>query len=164
MKPSQTALLGLTLLLAPLTHAGESTTPDWRQTASSDEKVKNLTKVMPGASTLMLQMGERYRNMYWAGKLGKWEFAEYQVEEIEEIVKTLIITRPGRAETAQDFLDTGLHSFATAFKKRDWLTFKTAFEQMHVQCITCHARNAHAFITLPKIPAMGNSLVLEVTP
>ena len=160
MKNSQATLIYLALLLAPFSYAAD-TAPDWRQTATTNDKVKNLTEVMPGASTLMLQMGDRYRNMYWAGKLGKWEFAEYQLEEIEEIVKTLMITRPARAATAQDFLDTGLQSFPEAFKKKDWKTFKTAFEKMHAQCMTCHARNDHEFITLPKVPTMGNSLVLE---
>jgi len=163
MKLLHTYLIGLTLLFSTFVHATDSAT-DWRQTASTAEKVNNLTQVMPGASTIMLQMGERYKNLYWAANLGKWEFSEYQLEEMEELVKTLMITRPARAKTAKDFLDSGLQAFPDAFKNKDWKTFQTAFEQMRSHCMVCHIRNDHGFVTLPMVPKMGNSIVLEVKP
>lgn len=109
----------------------------------------------------MLQMGDRYRNLYWAAKQKKWEFAEYQIEEMQDLIETLMITRPKRKKTANKFLQTAFKLYPVALKKRDWLYFKNSFENMRKQCMICHVENDHAFIVLPKHPRKGNSLVLE---
>lgn len=136
---------------------------DWRHKADSSNKLNNLIEVMPGASVIMLQMGERYRNLYWAAKQGKWKFAEYQIEEMDDLIQTLTITRPKRAKTATKFMQTAFTLFPAALKEKNWQRFSTAFENMHNKCMTCHAENNHAFVTLPKQPRMGNSPVLEST-
>jgi len=152
-----TALFTLGLLFfSPLTLAS-----DWRQTAKPNDKINNLIQVMPGASVVMQQMGERFRNLYWAAKLGKWEFAEYQIEEMDDLIQTLIITRPKRAKTATKFMQAAFTLYPAALKEKNWQRFSTAFENMRNKCMTCHVENKHAFITLPKEPRMGNSPVLE---
>lgn len=134
---------------------------DWRKHGSDSEKLGNVVKVIPGASNIMLQMGERYKNLYWAGKQGKWLFAEYQVEEMQELMKTLIITRPGRATTARDFLQSGFTKLDPAITTQNEAGFLRAFEHMRQQCMVCHQRNDHAFVTLPPVPGRGQSPVLD---
>ncbi len=134
---------------------------DWRHKADSSNKLNNLIQVMPGASVIMQQMGERYRNLYWAAKQGKWEFAEYQIEEMQDLIETLTITRPKRAKTATKFMQTAFTLFPAALKEKNWQRFSTAFENMQKQCMICHVANDHAFIVLPEQPRMGNSPVLD---
>jgi len=134
---------------------------DWRSNASVNEKVQNLIEVMPSASVIMLQMGERYKNLYWAAKQEKWDFAEYQMEEMRELVNMLIITRPGRAETAKMFRTAVFEKLTTAVESRKWNQFEKGFELLRTECMQCHARNDHAFITLP-IPKSANSPVLNM--
>lgn len=134
---------------------------DWRHTAKPSDKINNLVQVMPGASVIMQQMGERYRNLYWAAKQKRWKFAEYQIEEMQDLIETLIITRPKRAKTATKFMKTAFKLYPAALKKQDWLHFRNSFENMRKQCMVCHVDNDHAFIVLPKHPRMGNSPVLE---
>jgi len=134
---------------------------DWRHKADSSTKLNNLIQVMPGASVVMQQMGERFRNLYWAAKLEKWEFAEYQIEEMDGLIQTLIITRPKRSKTATKFMQTAFTLFPAALKEKNWQRFSTAFENMRNKCMTCHVENKHAFVTLPRQPRMGNSPVLE---
>lgn len=134
---------------------------DWRKTAPKGKKIENLIKVMPGASNLMLQMGERYRNLYWAGKQGKWEFAAYQIEEMQDLIETLIITRPKRGATAKEFLASAFTEFPKAIETRDSQRFTAAFEHMRAQCMVCHSKNEHSFIVLSPQPQKGNSPVLD---
>lgn len=164
MKKNLFVVLLLTLVLmtlAPLLHAAEEKTVDWRKTGSDREKIDNLVEVVPGASNIMLQMGERYRNLYWAGKQGKWQFAEYQIEEMDDLINTLMITRPKRAATAKEFLDTGFSKFPDAIASKDWKQFSAAFTHLRQSCMTCHGKNDHAFITLPAAPRKGNSPVID---
>lgn len=148
-------LLGTGVVVADTSH------PDWRKSGSDRNKLENVVRVIPGASTIMLQMGERYRNLYWAARLGKWQFAEYQLEEIEELVATLMITRPKRAATAKQFLQGALGKFPAAIESKNWSQFSVAFENMREQCMRCHVQNDHAYIVLPAQPGRSNSIVLD---
>lgn len=148
-------LATLSLLLLSLS----AQAADWRTTAPAADKLENLVAVMPGASVIMLQMGERYKNLYWAAKQNKWEFAEYQTEEMEDLLIMLKITRPARAKTADEFLEAVFPMISEATASKDWKRFEHAFETLRHQCMACHAKNDHAFITLP-MPKSANSPVL----
>ena len=124
------------LLSLPLLSTAQAA--DWRTTASDKQKLKNVVKVLPGASTIMLQMGERYRSLYWAGVQEKWQFAEYQIEEMQGLIKTLMITRPKRAATAKQFLDKAFGDFPLAIREKHWGSFSLAFERMRQHCMKCH--------------------------
>ena len=134
---------------------------DWRKTAPANKKIDNLIEVMPGASNLMLQMGERYRNLYWAGKQGKWDFAAYQIEEMQDLIETLMITRPKRSASAKAFAQIAYTGFPKAIENKDWQRFAAAFDHMREQCMICHNKNDHAFIVLSAQPQKGNSPVLD---
>lgn len=150
----------ITLLLATQLNA-ESSKQDWRKTGSAEEQLKNVVQVIPSAADIMFQMGERYRNLYWAGKQGKWEFAQYQTEEMQSLVKKLMLTRPNRAATAKTFLDDAFEGYEQAIQQKDRKKFQAAFEHMRQRCMACHIQNEHAFIVLNKQPAKGNSPVLD---
>ena len=134
---------------------------DWRKTASLEEKVDKLVEVMPGAAVIMHEVGDRYRNLYWAGKQGQWEFAEYQAEEIKDLIEMLQITRPARAATAQTFLDRSYPHIEAAARSRDWQRFQSAFADLRRACMDCHVQNDYAFIRLPAEPRAPTSIVLE---
>ena len=109
----------ITLLLTTELNA-ESNNQDWRKTGSAEEKLENVVQVIPSAADIMFQMGERYRNLYWAGKQGKGEFAQYQSEEMQRLVKNLMLTRPNRAATAQTFLADAFEGYEQAIQQKDW--------------------------------------------
>ena len=152
-------LLAFFMLMNPL--LAHSTDNDWRKTGSDKEKLNNVVKVIPSTADIMFQMGERYRNLYWAGKQGKWEFAQYQTEEMQSLIKELILTRPNRAATAQAFLLDAFKGFENAIEQKDWPKFQNAFALMREQCMICHRQNEHAFIVLNKTPPKGNSPALD---
>ena len=151
----------LCLLLTLSTNISYANGADWRKSGSDEEKLKKIIKVIPSTSDIMFQMGERYKNLYWAAKQGKWDFAEYQLEEMESLLKTLMITRPKRKETARNFLDYGFNGYEDAIKNKDWGAFQKTFNNMRQACEHCHKQNRHAFITLQKTPIKGSSPVLD---
>ena len=153
-------LLVIALLITYQAYA-EADNKDWRKTGSADEKLDNVVQVIPSAADIMFQMGERYRNLYWAGKQGKWQFAQYQTEEMQSLIKKLIITRPNRAATAKTFLLDAFDGFEVAIKNKDWNNFQSAFEYMRQRCMACHIQNEHAYVVLNKQPMKGNSPVLD---
>lgn len=129
--------------------------------APEDARLQRVEAVMPGASELMLQMGERYKNLYWAAKQGRWDFAAYQAEEMEELVEKLALASPKRAASANAFLQRVYPALPQAIASREWRRFDAAFAQMRAQCMDCHAKNDHAYITLP-VPKTASSPVLNL--
>lgn len=142
------------------TVAAETAT-DWRQGAEVSHKVERLVEVLPSAANIMIEMGARYQNLYWAAKLGKWEFAGYQAEEIKELIEKLQITRPKRAASAREFLDAVYPMLPEAANTRDWKKFEAAFEKMRHECVACHGKNEMGFVQLP-LPRRASSPVLNM--
>jgi len=153
-------LLALLFTLSSVAMAEQG--EDWRHSASTEAKVEQILKTLPSTAHVMIEVGERYQNLYWAGKLGQWEFAQYQMEEIVKLVELLQISAPKRAATAQVFLEQATGEFDAAFKKKDWGTFLHAFRTLRAQCILCHNNNDHGFIVPPEHPVTANSVILNL--
>ncbi|MCG8068789.1 MAG: hypothetical protein JAY84_13085 [Candidatus Thiodiazotropha taylori] len=153
----KTSIIVLLLLVPVVTSQA-----DWREQSSPSDQLANLVELVPGTSHWMFEIGERYKNLYWAAKQGRWEFAQYQVEEIEKLIKVVQLARPKRAETAQEFLETGVPIINDGVASKKWDLFKPAFAKLNQACMTCHGKNDHAFITLPVEPASASSPVLNL--
>ena len=134
---------------------------DWRKRATTAGKVENLVKVIPGAADIMIVVGERYKNLYWAARQGKWEFAEYQAEELKDLIEKLQITRPKRAGTSQEFLDAVFPDIIEASASGDWKRFGASFDNMRKRCMECHVKNDHGFVVLEE-PKKASSPVLNM--
>ncbi|BBB27714.1 hypothetical protein [Amphritea japonica] len=141
----------------------KSSMHDWRHDGSPAEKVSNLVQLVPGTSHWMAEMGARYQNLYWAAKQEKWDFAHYQLEEMESLVHIVSRARPGRAETAAVFLDKAIEPVEHALADEDWRKFEKAFSVLRAECMACHAKNDHSFIVLPEKPIWASSPVLNMT-
>ena len=134
---------------------------DWRSTSSTAKKVDKLVAVMPATGNIMIEMGERYKNLYWAAKLGQWEFANYQAEEMEELIDKLKITRPELTKTANEFLKNSYPQVSQVVQLRDWDKFSAMFDNLRNECMACHSKNEHGFIALP-VPHRASSPVLNM--
>jgi len=135
---------------------------DWRKDGSAEEQLSNLVELVPGTAHWMNEMGERYKNLYWAAKQEKWEFANYQVEEIDKLTKIVILARPKRAKTAQEFLDSAIPELTKAMEEPSWDSFEQSFMKLQQACMICHVQNDHGFIVIPLVPASASSPVLNM--
>jgi len=128
----------------------------------ADDDDRRGRMAYPSASHIMIEVGERYQNLYWAARTDKWQFAEYQVEELIKQVELLKEARPAFAPSAEIFLDKAFDGYQTAFAERSWARFERAFDRMRGQCIACHGRNDHGFIVPPKKPVTAPSPILNL--
>jgi hypothetical protein len=135
---------------------------DWRTAGSHETRVENLVTLVPGASHWMVEMGERYQNLYWAAKLEQWDFAAYQAEEIESLVKQLSLARPKRAASAEIFMADVFPMLHEEVAKKRWSAFEAAFRHLNSACMACHAREDHGFVVLPVAPKTAPSPVLDL--
>ena len=156
------ATLRSALILSSLLAAGTALAADWRKEADDAERLQKLVELVPGTAHWMIEMGDRYQNLYWAAKQGKWEFATYQSEEIEKLVQIAMLARPKRAASAQMFLDKMFPLMHEAAASQDWDRFEDAFHTLNTECTACHAREDHSFVVIPREPARASSPVLNM--
>lgn len=155
---AMTAVISGGLMMVSAVSAGD----DWREKATAEEQLANVVKLVPGAAHWMIEMGERYKNLYWAARQEKWEFAAYQAEEIEKLVETMMLARPGRAASARRFLEDVFPALHEVIATRQWNSFEPAFRQLNAACMACHVREDHAFVQIPPEPATASSPVLNL--
>lgn len=149
----------LSLILALVTGVAMA---DWRKDAGTEEQVDNLVALQPGTSHWMLDVSERYRNLYWAAKLDQWQFAAYQADKIHGLLdETVPTARPKRAKTAARFVDTVFPDLTEAVESRKWSRFEQAFERMRGACVACHTANDYGYIVPTRVPARGSSPALH---
>jgi hypothetical protein len=117
--------------------------------------VGTIEEQFSGFSATMREVSYRYEELYWAGMDGNWEYADYQLEHIEEALEAGIIRRPERALNADLFLKTGAQAMQVVIDNKDGEAFEQGFSHFRTACIDCHVREKVEFIPigLPKLRA-----------
>lgn len=138
---------GCLFALSTLSYADSS----WLK-GTPDQQLKTLADIQPGLGTVMIEYGNRFTTMYYAGKAGNWGMADYQLKEMREIQEVGENTRPARAPMLKAFESSSLDKLADAIKAKDGKKFEVAFKQAVEGCNGCHAANGFEFIKyqLPK--------------
>lgn len=114
--------------------------------------VNQLAKIAPGTGVLMMEIGNRWWNLYYAGIDGNWDLAGHEIKETEEAMEIIEVTRPKRKADLEEFLDEQKDPLSDAIKAKDVAKFKTAFINSVKACNNCHAEADMSFIKwqLPK--------------
>ncbi len=113
---------------------------------TTDEKFETVTDHFGGFARAMLEIQYRYVEMFWAGEDENWDYAAYQLEEMEEALEDGLQRRPARAQSAQHFMNVVIPEMEEAIASRNKENFDQAFELFTLQCNSCHAMEQVAFI------------------
>ena len=110
---------------------------DWIK-GNDEEQLKTIEKHFRGLDMAMIEIGYRYRELFWAGKDQNWEYAAYQVDKIKLSLENALQRRPQRAKSAQSFLQTILPEMKKSVESRDTMLFNNNFEILTLNCNSCH--------------------------
>ena len=122
---------------------------DYRWLPDDDaEKFSAIENQFGGFSETMHSVGHRYTELYWAGRDRNWQFADYQLEKINDSIERGIIRRPARAESARDFLDGDIAPLQETIDAEDGDAFDEQFDDFTAACNTCHAKEEVPFINI----------------
>lgn len=114
---------------------------------SVQDRLDTLAKIQPSLGTVMIEVGDRITNTYYAAKGGNWGLAQYQLKEAIEIQEVGEITRPGNAPLLKSIERNYQTPLNDAILAMDWPTFQTRFDAMVTKgCNACHAATGHAYI------------------
>lgn len=119
----------------------------------------------PHFGDLMSKIQIQHEKLYFAGQHENWTLADFQLEEMEEVV-----------EDAQDFhshkekgqliemIEAPMDSVAKAIEQKDLNSFNQQYDLLTNTCIACHKATGHTYIQIriPTAPAFSNQIFEKV--
>jgi len=132
---------------------------------AQDRTAKSSTAYLPGMSEVMGQTQLRHFKLGYAGSLGNWELANYEVGLVEDSFRTtsMLYSALGDARLAQLLKEGGappLSDIAKAIAARNKEDFGRAFERLTVACNACHSAARVGFIKI-KFPTTSRNFLFS---
>lgn len=120
---------------------------------TEQEKLDIIEEQFAGFSTTMVEVNYRFQELYWTGQNENWEYAEYQLEHLEEAIENGLVRRPGRAKSAEHFMTNTIPQMEEAVASKDTAVFNRSFEQLRIDCKSCHDLEKKSFVDVinPKL-------------
>jgi hypothetical protein len=151
-----TPLIASALLILATRCSRTSSSP-----ASGDAgAVAPLRGKAPGLGEVMVQVGRRFELVGRAAAANRFELAEFEVGELEELFEDDVPNAelPKEGPTAhipalaQGFLKTNLPEMKKAAAAKAAVEFQDTFRRAASSCNACHQASAKGFIQIPTAP------------
>ena len=118
-------------------------------------------KPSAGLADIMITAQVRHIKLWFAGKLGNWRLAGYQLDQMEGSLKQAESLYPtGRAA---EFAPKQMRSVRDAIERRDAAGFGKAYTELTNECNSCHRALDRSFITIqvPPISPFTDQLFVD---
>lgn len=115
----------------------------------------------PGLGEFMLSIQVHHSKLWFAGKTGNWDLADFEMGEIQETITDINKYCTDRPEISSlPMIDPSLDSLKTAITRKNIEAFKSSFALLTNTCNNCHKVNKHSFnvIKIPDIPPVSNQV------
>jgi len=128
------------------TPSSTSTAPAWL-VGDLGRKFVLIEKHLRGLDVTMVEVGQRYVELYWAGKDRNWGYAEYQLGKIELALSNGVERRPKRAASAR-MLEGPIQQLKESISGKDTRAFEDRFVGLTAICNACHQAEQVPFVTI----------------
>jgi hypothetical protein len=128
-----------------------------QQVDSLRNRVDNV--YAPGLGEFMSSIQVHHAKLWFAGKNGNWELANFEIEEIQEALEDIQKYCKDRPEISSlPMINIPLDSLKTAITVKNPVAFKNGFNLLTVTCNNCHQVTKHGFnvIKIPDRPPFTN--------
>jgi hypothetical protein len=128
--------------------------------AKNDSLEKEIQSVKPGLGDLMLMIQVHHNKLYFAGKAGNWPLAQFEHDEIMEILKQAEDIEKDRSEVKlfHVMIYPQLDSIQLSITQKSEEYFNAAFTNLTSACNNCHTNTKYNFnkIIIPEHPPYSN--------
>ena len=124
--------------------------------AQNDSLQKEVDAIKPGLGDLMLDVQIHHNKLWFAGKEGNWPLAQFEHDEIIELLKQAAAIETDRKEVKlfPAMIYPELDSLQYAIKQKDTKSFEEKFSALTNACDNCHKNVNYPFnkIEIPSQP------------
>jgi hypothetical protein len=109
----------------------------------------------PGLVAFMLQVQSHHTKLWLAGNARNWELADYQVDELKELLEDIAKAVPKYKDVpVGQMIETTtmapIGEIEAAVKARDSAKFAAAFDKLTAACNACHEAANRGFIVIQR--------------
>jgi hypothetical protein len=126
----------------------------------NDSLAKQLEAIKPGLGDLMLMIQVHHNKLYFAGKEGNWPLAQFEHDEIMELLKQAEEIEKDRSEVKlfHIMIYPQLDTLQQSISAKNGDRFITSFEGLTRACNNCHTDTKFGFnkIIIPEHPPYSN--------
>lgn len=121
--------------------------------AQNDSLQKEIDAIKPGLGDLMLEVQIHHNKLWFAGKDDNWPLAQFEHDEIMELLKQAETIETDRKEVKlfPVMIYPQLDSLEYAIKQKDTKSFEEKFSALTNACDNCHKNVNYPFNKI-KIP------------
>lgn len=126
---------------------------------SLQSQINNAYK--PGLGEFMSQIQVHHAKLWFAGKDGNWQLANFEIGEIQEALDDIPKYCAARPEVKSiNMIDPAMDSLSIAIKERNENNFSSAYTLLTATCNDCHKATNHGFnvIKIPDTPPLSNQV------
>ncbi len=106
----------------------------------------------PGFGEFMSSVQVHHNKLWFAGKNENWELADFEINEIREILQDIEKYQSARPESQSiSMITPAIDSVSSAIQHRDLPQFEHSYMVLTNTCTNCHSATKHEFIQI-KIP------------
>jgi len=128
--------------------------------AKNDSLEKEIRSIKPGLGDLMLEIQVHHNKLWFAGKQGNWPLAQFEYDEIMEIITQAEAIEKERSEVKlfRVMLFPQLDSIQLCIRQQNEDHFDSAYTNLTQACNNCHASTKFNFnkIIIPEHPPYSN--------
>jgi hypothetical protein len=115
----------------------------------------------PGLGEFMSSIQLHHAKLWFAGKNGNWDLADFEMGEIQETITDIQKYCTNRPEiTSLPMIEPPLDTLMTAITRKNIESFKRSFTILTNTCNSCHKVTKHSFnvIKIPDLPPVTNQV------
>ena len=152
-------LLAITIYASPATRKAERVASLEKQIDSLGIRIDSAYK--PGLGEFMVSIQLHHGKLWFAGKNGNWELANFELGEIQEALDDINHYNKDRPEIRElPMIYSPLDSLKSAVTNKDATAFNRGFILLTNTCNNCHQVTKHGFnkIKIPETPPVSNQV------
>lgn len=128
--------------------------------AKNDSLEKKMQSIKPGLGDLMLEIQVHHNKLYFAGMAANWPLAQFEHDEIMEILKQAEAIEQERSEVKlfKVMIYPQLDSLQLSIKMKNEDRFTSCYTNLTNACNNCHTNTKYSFnkIVIPEHPPYSN--------
>ncbi len=136
-------------------------------------RVKALEDLVPSQSHMMADVGEHFKNLWFAGRSENWPLADFYLAETRShlhwAVRRIPIRKDNRGQDVnlvkilEAFENSQLRSLKQTVDGKDRLAFENVYKESLTVCYSCHKAADKPYLR-PRIPAEFGSGIMNFDP
>ncbi len=128
---------------------------------------ETIRSALPTFATVMHEVNERFRDMYYAAHGGNWGLASYMSKHIDSIMKSTKVIEPKVYDIWETYYETMFGPINKGIMGQDLKLFENEYDKTIESCNLCHQASKRGFIKVIKMrePAdKGIDYLLKTNP